>query len=467
MADLNKLNANIQAMAKKPIRNYFKIRQQKKLIVQAVAEGQRDALTPPNRGGSSTSKVVDKNNYTKYSSMVCGSYDMYNASADYGAEVFPALIDLRVALLGGEGLNVNANKPATQDFIDKFLKVNKLSGSRLMQVLLTGELEGKDLIVLSVIGKGSDKEHIRAQSFSWYINNYTPIISGQDVDFIEGFKYKDKKTDEEMTIDKKQAVYIRLGGTEFDWDETPHKTHKVLTQCANVSRAGYDLRKNGHLWGKISPTWKLDFNMPGWQAEAKAINNNIAANSYEIGDGYAGPADFELKGPPPAGVKVILDGILTDMKFIANNTGIPIHLLSWPELMSNRATAENISKLLEITTRKDRLLWEEAFTELIEKAMVMAIDSGLETNAILGDFNVKLPLVEMETIIELVEKWAQFVGTFISKEWLMNQIPGIDPILEQKRIEAERKKAAEESPLNNDTNNDTLNQLQNEEEEEE
>lgn len=452
----DRLSYQIQAMRKNPIKNAFKIRKLKRLQVQALNEGGRDPLNTSITDAKPAAQVVDKNNYTEYSGMVDTAYKMYNAEASYGASIFSPLVDTRVAIIGGDGLNVNAKKPATRKFIESFLKMNKLNGSGLIRSMRIGEMEGKDLLVLSPKKlKDDDKklmngnqDYIAVNNFSWHELKYKVDFDSADGNTPTKITYSKNgnESEEVQTVPLKSSVYVQLGGV-VGANKTVHKCHKILTQCENLDRAGYDLRNNSHLFGKIAPNWYLDpKTFPGWEAEATAISNKLSSDEYQIGQGYAGPADFNFKAPPGDGVEILIKDILTSLKLISSMTGIPIHWLSWPELMSNRATAENISKMLEISSRAERLIWEEAFTELIEKAMLMAVDKLGFDNNIIGDFTVTLPTLQIEDVFEMLEKLSAWVGTYISRETFMNRIPRIDPITEDKRIKKENEERAEDTP---------------------
>ena len=157
---------------------------------------------------------------------------------------------------------------------------------------------------------------------------------------------------------------------------------------------------------------------------------------------------------------MLLKDMLASLKAIATTTGVPIHWLSWPELMSNRATAENLLEVVNIATKSSRLIWEESLEDLIWKAMRHSVDAGIESANIMGDFQIKLPLVSLNNLKAIMDVWLPLVGDVISMATFRNMLPGIDPETEQKLIEAERKKKAENSPFNNGVVDGILNDMQ-------
>jgi len=412
--------------------------------IQALTEAERDVTTTYVTNTQSTTEVVDKNNYKKYNQQVKFCYEAYSGDIDYGAELLRGIIQTKVAFVAGEGLSIFAAKKSTQKFIDDFLEYNKLHGSRLLRMVEIGELEGRNLMVLKQDPKN---RKIKARSFSWYINKYTVDCDGIDTDEITQIYYKKNKDEDKLSyIPVDKSVYIRLGGTDYDLNETSTDLHCVLTDIENYSRAKYDLRKNNHLFAKLTPYFKTET-----QEQANSINN--ALPDWQIGQGYAGSADFSLVGPGTGALEALKGEMLLALKNISSTVSEPIHWLGWPELMSNRATAENLLEVVNAGTKKRRLLWEEGIKELIEKAMVFAIDSGYEDSSIRGDFQVKLPLVSLANLKMIAEIWMPLMDSgVISMSTLRNKLPEINPSEEKKLVDKEKKEnmdRMQESMINN------------------
>ena len=437
---------------KHPIRNFSQIRKIKKQLQFFESEAGRDIMSTYITEAESVGGVVDKNNYKTYSTQVDGAYKMFLSKCDYGSEILRGVVETRIALIGGEGLSVTAENKKTQDWIDDFLELNRLKGSRLLSIIQTGELEGRNLLVLNK-AKDMGKEYISIMSFPWYENNYC-VEKANTYDGIKKIYYSDKEK-REIPIPTEKAIYVKLGGTECLFDEPTNRIHCVLTDCENFSRAKYDLRKTGFLFGRITPTWKFESNDPSAATDAQAIKNALESFDWEPGQGYAGRAEFGYKTPGTGAQDLLLADMLTSLRNIATTSSIPIHFLSRPDLMSNRATAENLLEVINLGTKKDRLIWEESLTEAIEKAMTMAVDTGLAKSNILGDFEIKLPLISLANLKSLIEVWYPLIGDIISKSTFRGMLPGIDPSQEVELIDREKQeniKAAQENPLFNKSN---------------
>lgn len=418
----------------------------KKLLarIQAQEEGARttfDILTTLVAQQRTGDKEINKNNFFSYDSQVNETYRMYDAISDYGGELLRGIVDTRAAFIAGEGISVYAEKKATEKYIRKFFELNQLYGSRLISMIQTGEMEGKDLVILQPKRKETFykkeilKGFISVRSFSWYVNQYTVKVNKFDTDEITRISYTPKTEEmKEKSLPIKQAVYVKLGGSPDKINDTPSRIHNVLTQIENTSRIVYDLRHNNHLFGKLTPYWKTETGK-----EARAINNDVQNEDWEMGKSFAGTADFSIVGPPMGASEALSREYLLNLKIISAETGIPIHWLSYPELMSNRATAENLLEVINGATMKERMIWNEKFKDIIIKSMDLAIAEGYEDASIKGDFVVKLDTVSLATIKALSETWLPLqIANVISMATMRSKVAGIDPGEEKKMIEKEK-----------------------------
>ncbi len=417
--------------------------------VRALNEAQRDVLNTAVTGKLTAGQVVDKNNYKTYERQVQGAYEMYDGLTDYGSELVAMVVDLRVAFIAGEGVSFRSENKAKADFVRRFFKFNCLDGSKLIAAVLMAELEGKALFTLTS-KKADDKtteSNVVARLFSWYTNRYKVERDQADLEQIKSITYKKDKSDSnDSSIDIDRAVYVKTGGASHKDDLATTKIGKVLTQCENASRAGFDLRKNTHVFGKYMPYWKtLDI------ASAKAINNDLSSKSFEIGDGYAGMADFTIVEPSGRAAEAVIKDMLNSLRYVAAMTGVPIHWMAWPELMSNRATAENMLEVVSAATKRERLIWQESLRTLVDKALQMGVDELGENASVLeGEYELRLPLISLAALQQMVDIWLPMRdGDVVSTFTLRNMLPGIDPDKEAELIEQEKEKRAEDSPFQN------------------
>jgi len=411
--------------------------------IQASTEGSRDDLLSTTITGTNvTDTTLKRNSYKTYKATVQAIYDMYNNSKDYGGEFLRNVVRTRISFICGGGITVIAKKEKVAEAINNFLKANKLlEGSKLFENIKIGELEGKDLMVLKPDNK---TETIQVRNFYCVSNPYNVEMKENDNQVIKQVTYKSENEKKDQAIAAmKNLVYVKLGGTPDKINNTMPVIGNCLTDIENASRIKYDLRWNNHLWAKIMAWFKT-----ATKAEASALNKLLVAANWKIGTSYAGTADLSLIGPPTGASDQLKTELIIACRIISINTGIPVHWLAWPELLSNRATAENMAETINAATIQEREIWKEAFTELVLKAGRIGYKLGYENwktiNLDNEEFEIRLPLISYAALKQLQETWIPLAEmNYISKDSVRNKVPGINPLFEKQLIEAEKQKAAE------------------------
>jgi len=107
---------------------------------------------------------------------------------------------------------------------------------------------------------------------------------------------------------------------------------------------------------------------------AKKINAWVDNSNWRIGKLLVlggQNTELELVGWKGDGYTTLKEETQALVKTISGTTGIPVHFLGYPELLSNRDTAENLSNLISLSTRKERRTWVGAYEEVFQKAMVI------------------------------------------------------------------------------------------------
>ena len=414
------------------------IKKLKKQVQASVAEGTHTDILNTNITGSvSTESTQKENSYRTYANIINTIYYMYNAEKSYGGEFIKSVIRTRVSFICGGGCTVIAKNQNTAKWITDFLQYNKMEeGSNLFRYVTTSEMEGKCLLVIK---PSKDKTKVDVRIFPYLNNPYTVTVDPKDNQLIQKVEYKSEKTNRMEEIAKiNRLVYIRTGGSPDRINATTPVVGNCLTDIENASRIKYDLRFNNHLFGRLTPAFKVND-----MTEAKALNNLLQATDWKIGRTYVGTGELTLVGPPEGATKALTDELKTTCRIISLNTGIPVHWLSWPDLMSNRATADNLMEVVNAATIMEREIWEEGLTELIQKSMTMAFELKMPgaTEAIRGidDFEIRLPLISEAKMKEIQEVWIPLAeGDYITKDSVRNKIPGINPLLEKQMLEAEQ-----------------------------
>lgn len=412
--------------------------------VQALLEGQLDILntTIISLTEQLSNNQLRKNKYTSYDKQIQQTYKMYNGESDYGSDILRGIIDIRTAFIGGEGISLvctqKKNKKKIQAFLDKLIDDNNLDGAGFIEMVETGEMEGKCLPIIIL-----EKEKIKIRHLTWISNKYNVVTDEYDPKNIKKISYQDGDTDKEITIPLGKAVYVKLGGSSDKVNQTTTRTGTVLTQIENLDRALYDLRANNHFFGRITPYFECQD-----QASADLINKAIEARQFTPETGYAGTAKFSYVSPDMGASDNLNQEIMLNIKKINVVTGIPVHWLGWPDLMSNRATAENLLEVVNSATKKERTKWQSAIEELVKKAMALAFEKNIIDFNEPDSFQVRIPVpsvFQMKQIMSVYFPMQQ--SDIMSKTTLQNMTPGIDSQEENKLMQVEKEENIKSNPL--------------------
>lgn len=414
------------------------VKRRKKGIQATMPEGAKEDVLNTNITGSSVSTTdLKRNSYKTYTGTTQKMYDMYNGTTDFGAEFLGSVVATRSAFICGGGISVISENEKVAESINAFLKYNHLlQGSKLFANVEIGELAGKDLMVLKPNNK---TEKIDVNSFYSVPNPYQVDMDEKDNQKIKDVTYQSENEKKGQSIaPESNLVYVKLGGTPDKVNETMPVIGRCLTQIENASRILYDLRYNNHLYGKLT----LCFQTQDKQ-DASALSKTLVSENWSPGKAYCGTAKHYIVGPPPEAVDVLSKELIENCRIISINTGIPIHWLSYPELMSNRSTAETMIEVINAATAKARELWQEAFTELVLKAGRIAFLRGYKKtwpfNIDNEKFEIRLPLISIALLKQIQETWIPLAEMgYITRDSVRNKVPGINPVFEKKGLEAEK-----------------------------
>lgn len=384
-------------------------------LIQATGEGQRqqgDPLAGPVLVGPPT---VRTNQYREYAAQIQAIYQKYEAVAEYGVSLVRSLVDFRTSFVAGEGVNWDSTNEAVKTFLRRLDSDFSLSTTFIVELARTVEMEGECVLVPEV-KQGKIVVHIVRNE-----NNY--LVTDGNLSY-EGLKNK-------LTADKfvhVQPYRPRVGG------KCSPKIASVLTQIDNVERALYDLRENNHLFGFTTPHIKSS----SW-GDSKNILQHIKDVAWKIGRLLVGPFEYTLVEPSGRAQEAITKEISVNIKTIST-VGVPVHWLGWTDLMSNRATAEELEEMITASTKIERLCLIESIYKLIRIIMVQAKDAGVkEAINAPDDFDIDIPYVSLSMLKALVDVWSPLqTGDVVSMQTFRNKVPGINPADEEVQIQKEK-----------------------------
>lgn len=409
--------------------------------IQGNAEGgSYEALLESFLTGRPVSGQSNLNMYTSYSSQVQATYRKYNGEEALGNTSVRTIVDLRSAMISGEGISVQTKNEELAKWIDQFLTLNKVNGSKFINMVKTGEMEGKELLFLKVRNKDLRtgkpdfiKLHRHPSKVCGGSDFEVNLMDPNDPDEVKDIRIMGSDG-EKKQFSETHVKFVKLGGSPAKVNETTTRVGIVLGHCENYDKGLNTMRTNNHLFSRTTPFFETES-----ERDASAINKWIKDNNWKIGQAFAGKAKFSLHTPDTGAMDGVKAELATLAKTISATTGIPVHWLGWVDLMSNRATAEELYDLVSNATSMERTIWAEAFYDIILMAQKMAIDSGQIKGAIDPLFEVKIPVISFTKFQSLVNALSTaYNDGVISKGDYQNLLPGIDPYKTNTYLSAEQ-----------------------------
>jgi hypothetical protein len=406
------------------------------LIIESMLSGARLNISIP---GVS-------NAFQSYDSQTREMYRKYNGLTDFGNQQVRAIVDLRTAFIAGEGISVTCEDENTAEWINDLLKKNRMNGSQFTNSVKGSELSGQSLFVLTPKRWKDDSVFVKLLRIPYLLTNpFKPVFRDNSLrDEVIGIQVKRNGQWEALTLTNFQ--YIRTGGDDASSEGPVTRTGTVLTDIENYDRAIRDMRRNNHIFARITPTIKTESD-----SETKALQSQLDQQRWKIGDMFIGKALFGYETPGTGAYDNLNTELVATIKTISSVTGVPVHWLGYVDLMSNRATAQTLYELIKQATILERQIWEESLYEMIFQAQEIFIDSGGEgLNRLDPAFQVRLPLIDFAEFLNRVKGLSLAFGDgAISMGDYRNMLPGINPYETEKMIDEE--KAKDEQSLKTNT----------------
>jgi hypothetical protein len=377
----------------------------------------------------------DTKEATSYPSIVLQLIRKYTGFSRLGRELTKSIIETRVTWIAGNGVNISAKGAKEKKFLEEFVRYNKLDGVTFRDQVTNSELENKALAI--PIWKPADSM-VDIKWLCWADSDYEVQTDPEDYRFITGIKYG-KSKDKQMKAG--EFVFQSFSGLQRLLNTSPPRTGLVLFDIDAVSLALRDLRKINHKFGAAFPFFKTQTN-----EDAKNLMRSISQRKWKIGDTIAAVADGSYMEPSGSGLESIIKEILMHFRIISQATGIPVYFMA-PDLMSNRATAQELLEMIQAATNSERENWKDFITELCSQAMqIYSKKTGILLNY--KDVNVSLPSVTLNQVQQLVDVYLplQQAG-IISKEFVREKVPDVDPALEKRRLLEEDELDTETDPI--------------------
>jgi len=388
------------------------------------------------------------NTYRTYETAVAEINKKYNGTADWGVLQTGSIIDLRAAFIIGEGLKIvkkDKDANAEYDWAHEFLEYNDLDQEVTQEFSKEAEIEGKIALKLAIEETPeSTKEKkvymVSTRYVSWTENGYVITANPQDYMQYETMKWMPPKGNKEEVLKEHEFCYKKFGGRINKPNSATPKIMRCLTQIESLDKALRDWREIDRVFA--APILGVECkNAEDVKSTREALKDkNWKLKKIFIATSKLYYAQFDIKG-----VESLENEIVTLAKMISGTTGVPVHFLGFPDLMSNRAVAENLMQLVHAATTKERATWKGAYEEVIAKSMAMynkQVNKGMSKLATLDHkkIGVEIPMITREHWLRLEKVYLPAaVAGKISDESFQELLPGFDVETETKRKDEKEK----------------------------
>ena len=393
--------------------------------------------------------------YTTYLSQVQALSAKYSNTAAWGCLIAKNIVDVRAAFLIGAGIQVKQRESFVGDasreldFLRRFIEFNKLDSSYPNELAKEGEIEGRALLRLQpdiTVPKGM----VRVLHVPWRLFQYEVLPDAPNfyrflrAKFVGTRQNKSSATlfpnetyDASFDLPEEEFVYMRLGGNIYEPNITPSKTAYVLRQVEDLDKELWDWRKINHLYAAPTPVFEFDKESVD---EARRTEDYITKKNWRIGKAIViAGGKYTLEAHKGEGFTTIEKAVQTDIQIISGATGVPVHFLGFPNLLSNRATAENLLELIQLSTDKERDAWRGGYTELVQKAIVM-YNTVFNQNLNPSACEVTIPFASSATLAFIAKVYLpMYMAGAMSLEQLLSYITNVDTDKEIQRIKEQEK----------------------------
>lgn len=386
---------------------------------------------------TSQSKRYAGNEYRDYKTTIAEIARKYDGLAEWGVLQTGNIIDVRAAFIVGQGVapipldKADAGSNEIK-FARDFFTFNKLNRNMALEMAKEAEVEGCFLGQLNYV---PEEKQVSLRFKSRIDTPYTiKTAAGDYLDYISA--EFDAAGSKPLPADA--FVYARFGGRLSKLNEPMPKVGKCLTQIEAIDKALRDLREINHLFAAPIPTIECTT-----AEDAEKMAEEAGKINWALRKLIAISGKFVFAAPNLQGGSDSLDKeITTNAKMVSGTTGTPPHFLGFPELLSNRSTADNLMESVAASTMKERGTWLDAYEEILRKAFAIYNRESKLTRLDPRKLRIVIPFVTAEAWKRISDVYLPlFLADGLSLETLLAQIPELDVDREIEAI-AEKNNAA-------------------------
>ncbi len=358
--------------------------------------------------------------------------DLYNIQGKNsdGAEGVSVVCGFRSDWICVNGLKVESENTANQEFIERFERWNTLSDYTFPKWVLGGEIEGRCLIKLEM-DEDETGPIVSVKRIPYSPTRYEVVSLNNDPDDYDQVIFP--SSDIKYTYD--ETVYVHLGGEAHYLNEPTPVVASILDRLIGISKCMNDLRKWNNKFGNALMFFSTDD-----KTTADDIIAAMDGRELPIGTVLAAAKTHgQFISPPPGSADTFKTEIELSVQVASGVSGVPIHVFGFISLFGTKAGAEVETQKINSRTSMSRRAWERKIKELYQKAAKMLIASGNGIGLDPNDFNVCIPAGSPDQLNTLVNVYKPLADDgYISSDWLRSRIPDYDSEEDKKALDEEK-----------------------------
>ena len=358
----------------------------------------------------STDGTDTGNPYKTYKSAIEELGRKYEGIADWGSYQARSIIDVRAAFTIGNGIKAVTRNSKTKksekvvdkkfqkelEYIEAFLEANDLDEEGAHDYAKEAEIEGRTLFKLI---PNKDTKTIDLRFVSYTTHNYEIESDPEDYKIYEKATWRTAEG-EEVSLQKKEFVYKKFAGRADKVNDIMPTVATILRLLEDLDKALKDFRSINNLFASPTPHFDCED-----ETAASNLYQKLKDINWKIGKFLVtAKAKFTMVSADASGAESLVKEITNLVKMISGVTGIPVHFLGLPDLMSNRSTSTDMFEMIIASTTKVRKTWIGNYEEIFTKVLTMSNDN-FGTSFITDSISCEIPQVTAAKLKELNEVW--------------------------------------------------------------
>jgi hypothetical protein len=352
------------------------------------------------------------NNYTSRASQAAETIRKYRGQAIKGNLLVKNIINTRSAFTVGRGLSY-VGPDNEKKFVEDFLRANKIDLSYMQQLARERCFEGQVLLTLR---PGVDPLP-QVRFLSWIDSAYDVLTSDVDYADVRGVRYT--AGNHHPVLGPGEFVFFKFDTRLNSVEGTP-LLGGILNTIEDLDDALTSWRSMNNKFSKPTPYFQFEL-----ENDAKEFQDRLESSNWEMGQPLAGAgiaSMIQIGYGPYTSMK---EEIAVKAQIISGHTGVPVHYFGFPDLLSNRAVADDLKTMFVSISETEQAEWERGFTDLFIAAAQMYSSQGGQRMTISG--RARVEFVSEVAYKQLVDVWLPlYLDGAITLETFLSKVPGVD-----------------------------------------